>query len=84
MEDGARKFVVLTLGARVTAKEIMQLLQVNPQWKISGSTLRIEESALYSRAKDGNWMKELTTEVVYLERKKEKEKAAAAAEAPVV
>ena len=38
--------VVLFLSPRVTAKEIMQLLKVNPQWRISGSTLRIREKEL--------------------------------------
>ena len=74
MEDGGERVVVVNLSARVTAKEIMQLLSVNPQWKISGSTLRIAESALLGRAKDGDWLHELALEVAHLERKKEKTK----------
>jgi transcription-repair coupling factor (superfamily II helicase) len=72
-EDGREKEIVLTLSARVTAKEIMQLLQVNSQWKISGTTLRIFERILVERAKGGSWLDELTREVSAL-RVKAKEK----------
>ncbi len=67
--------VVLTLSARVTAKEIMQLLRENAQWKISGATLRIPERVLSGRS-DGHWLEELTKEVALLkkERKAKKEK----------
>ncbi|MBI1813031.1 DEAD/DEAH box helicase [Candidatus Peregrinibacteria bacterium] len=73
--------IILTLSARVTAKEIMQLLSINPQWKISGSTIRIEQSALENRAKGADWLAELTREIDLLVKKKEgkKEKETAAA-----
>jgi transcription-repair coupling factor (superfamily II helicase) len=69
--------IVLTLGARVTAKEIMQLLRVNAQWKISGTQLRIPERILIDRAKGGDWILELASEVALLqkEKKAKKEKA---------
>ncbi len=71
-EDSGRKEleIVLTLAPHVTAKEIMQLLSVNSQWKISGSTLRINQSAL--AIKDKDWVTELRTEVEALAKKKEK------------
>lgn len=69
------RVVVLTLSPRVTAKEIMQLLQANPQWKISGSSLRIPESAIQQKAGKGDWLKELTHEVSLLQKKKEKKES---------
>jgi len=66
--------VVLMLHARVTAKEIMQLLGKNPLWKISGSTLRIAQSSLISKAKHKHWIEELTEEIGVMQRAK-KEKA---------
>lgn len=67
-----RRSIVMALSSRVTAKEIMQLLQVNPQWKISGSSLRIAESELARRGKQGDWLTELTEEVELLQKKKVK------------
>jgi transcription-repair coupling factor (superfamily II helicase) len=63
------RFIVMTLGSRITAKEIMQLLSVNPHWKISGSTLRHSESLLLSRAKGKDWIQQLTEDVAHLQRK---------------
>ncbi|MSR87462.1 transcription-repair coupling factor [Candidatus Peribacteria bacterium] len=70
-DEGREKVIVMTLSPRVTAKEIMQLLQANPQWKISGSSLRIPESALLKRAAKGDWLQELTEEVALMQKKKE-------------
>ncbi len=64
--------IVVQLSPRVTAKEIMQLLAVNSDWKISGSSLRISEQSLQSRAKGKEWIPELTHEVELLARVKEK------------
>ncbi|MDB4978874.1 MAG: transcription-repair coupling factor [Candidatus Peribacteria bacterium] len=58
--------VVLMLSPRVTAAEIMQLLGVNPLWKISGANLRIPLSSLESRAKGRPWLEELTLEIAAL------------------
>ncbi|MBI3618571.1 DEAD/DEAH box helicase [Candidatus Peregrinibacteria bacterium] len=66
--------IIVTLSARVTAKEILQLLSVNPQWKISGSTIRIEQSALENRAKGEAWLTELTRETDLLVKKREGKK----------
>jgi len=67
--------VVLTLVRWVTAKEIMQLLSKNPQWRISGSTLRIRKEELLRR---GNtvmeWLGALTRDIEALQRKKAKAK----------
>jgi hypothetical protein len=52
----------------------MQLLQVNPQWKISGSTLRIPRSVLDQRGKVHGWLAELTAEVASLKREKAEKK----------
>ncbi len=72
-EDAGRKGhdIVLQLSSRVTAKEIMQLIAENPQWKISGSSLRISEEGLKSKSKSGDWLNELTREVKLLHKKKE-------------
>ncbi len=73
MEDSSKdRVIVLTLGSRVTAKEIMQLLGLNAQWKISGSTLRITEQGLMSKAEGRDWMEELTREVECLKKHKAK------------
>ena len=76
-ETAGRKEVVLTLSTRVTAKEIMQILQVNSQWKISGSNLRIsfDELERVGGKKEIQWMAELTKEIATLQRKKEVKKA---------
>ncbi len=73
-EEGRQRVVVLNLSPRVTAKEIMQLLHHNSQWKISGSTLRIPESVLEKKADGGDWLQELTEEVALLQKKKEAKK----------
>ncbi|MDD4319054.1 MAG: transcription-repair coupling factor [Candidatus Peribacteraceae bacterium] len=75
--------IVLTLSDRVTAKEIMQLLRVNSQWKISGQTLRIAEAILVQRAKGRHWLEELTDEVAMLKREKVKAKEKVKAEEEV-
>jgi transcription-repair coupling factor (superfamily II helicase) len=67
--------ILMTLSPRVTAKEIMQLLSHNAQWKISGNTLRIPESILHSKAKGDGYLAELTKEVALLQKAKKKESA---------
>ncbi|MFH1670439.1 MAG: transcription-repair coupling factor [Patescibacteria group bacterium] len=64
--------IVLTLSPRVTAKEIMELLKVNPQWRVSGNTLRIEHGAIVRKSgeKANKWLKELTNEVESMVKKK--------------
>ncbi len=81
-ENRHERSIVLSLGSRVTAKEIMQLLSVNQKWKISGSTLRITEQALTSKAPDGDWFRELIAEVPALQRKKEPKKAVVEEDGP--
>lgn len=77
-EDRTRadKEVVLTLHKKVEAMDIMRLLQVNSQWKISGSTLRIDERDLIKRAGGQDYMQELAIEIGALIRtvKEKKEK----------
>ncbi|MDO8468454.1 MAG: transcription-repair coupling factor [Candidatus Peribacter sp.] len=72
MQHEAREdFVVLTLAGRVTAKEIMQLLKENPQWKISGSNLHLPFAELTKKAgsDESKWLSELTKEVECLSGK---------------
>ena len=64
--------IVLVLSPRVTAKEIMQLLHHNSQWKISGSSLKIPQTSLEQKADGGDWLQELTEEVGLLQRKKDR------------
>jgi len=77
-EDRSRtdKEVVLSLHKKVEAMDIMRLLQVNSQWKISGSTLRIDEKDLIKRAGRQDYFQELSTEISALIRtqKEKKEK----------
>ncbi|MBM3231031.1 transcription-repair coupling factor [Candidatus Peregrinibacteria bacterium] len=70
--QNARDEIVLTLHPSVTAKEIMQILSVNSQWRISGSTLRIYFDQLQPKAgaKAVHWIGELTKQVGAMERKK--------------
>jgi len=72
MEDGGNKTeeIVLTLGKHVTAKEIMGILQVNPQWRISGSTLRVRADAIIGSKKATSWLAVLEKEISALQKKK--------------
>lgn len=63
-----RAEVVLTLRARVQAEDIMRLLKVNPQWRISSNTVRIAEEELRKRAGGGGILGELTAELKELQR----------------
>jgi len=76
MEETAdKKEIVLTLHSSVTAKEIMGILKVSPQWRISGSALKITFDQLLPKAKnDVAWIEELTKHVEGLERKKVEKK----------
>jgi transcription-repair coupling factor (superfamily II helicase) len=71
MEEGktGEREIVLTLSSRVTAKEIMQLLQENSQWRISGTTLRVKEQALSTRIAKSHFIGGLTKEIAFLQRK---------------
>ena len=70
------KEIVLTLAERVTAKEIMQLLKVNPQWRVSGNKLKIYHSEIVRKSSDNvvEWLGELAKEVEALVKKKKKGK----------
>ena len=60
--------IVLTLRPRVQAMDIMRILQVNPQWRISGNTLRIAEAEIEKRAGGKEILPELTKEIATLEK----------------
>jgi transcription-repair coupling factor (superfamily II helicase) len=68
--------VVLTLNKRVSAQEIMQLLKMHPQWRISGAQLRMHVDAL--KKEEGNtdtqWLMGLTAQVGLLQREGKKAK----------
>lgn len=69
MEHEQREdFVVLSLAKRVTAKEIMQLLREEAQWKISGSNLHLPFAMLLKRAgnEEAEWLRELARQVTQL------------------
>lgn len=74
-----KREIVLTLAPRVTAAEIMQLLQKYPQWRISSQNLRIAESELEKAAGTSEWLPEITHQISLLQKKahkKEKEPVA--------
>jgi transcription-repair coupling factor (superfamily II helicase) len=66
--------IVLTLAPRVTADEIMQLLKKCAQWRISGTTLRINEAAFERVAGTKEWLPELTAQISTLIRPKKAKK----------
>ncbi len=76
-----KRDILLTVSPRVTAAEIMKLLQQVPQWRISSSTLRIPEGELKKMAGSPHWLPELTRQMGFLvkEGKKAKEKASKSA-----
>ena len=66
-----RRDVVVTLGSRVSPKEIMQLLAHNPQWKISSNTLRIAEADLQKASvKAKEYVSHLSKELSHLRKEK--------------
>ncbi len=74
-----RREIVLTLRGRVEAMDIMRLLKINSQWRISSNTLRIHEEELKKLAKGDDILQELTTEIAALERPASEKKRAALA-----
>ncbi len=68
--------VVLSLHKKVEAMDIMRLLQVNSSWKISGSTLRIDEEDLRKKAGRQDYLQELTLEISALVKTQKEKKAA--------
>ncbi len=70
--SGTKRDLVLNLATRVTAAEIMQLVQVHSQWRISGATLRIAESELKKTAGMDEWLPSLTEQVGLLVKRKTK------------
>ncbi len=67
--------IVMSLAPRVTANEIMQLLQKYPQWRIVGATLRIAETEMEKAAGGKEWLAALTEQVALLQKKKAKKQA---------
>ena len=74
-ETDGKKELILTLSSSVTAKEIMEILRVNPQWRISGNMLKILFDQLVKSPKDDiAWIDALTKQVGALEKKKKAKK----------
>ena len=70
-ETGGKQEVVLTLHPSVTAQEIMQILKVSSQWRISGSMLKMHYDQLAPKAKNPvEWVGALTKHAAALEKKK--------------
>lgn len=69
---GKLRDIVVNLSPRVTAEEIMQMLKVCPEWRISGATLRLSESAMLARAGSDQWLSELASQISALIKKKPK------------
>ncbi|OGJ57422.1 transcription-repair coupling factor [Candidatus Peribacteria bacterium RIFCSPLOWO2_12_FULL_55_15] len=65
--------VVLFLSSRVTAKEVMQLVHKNPQWRISSATLRMAVSDL-QKGKEEQWIHSLIQDILLLQKKGKKKK----------
>ncbi len=65
-----KRDIVVSLGSRVTATEIMQLIQLCPQWRIVGATLRLSEDVMQKEAGGGDWLPEMAKHVSALVRKK--------------
>ena len=63
-EVGGKSELVLFLGSRVTAKEVMQLVHKNPQWRISSATLRLVVEDLH--------IDRLTQDILLLQKKGKK------------
>lgn len=79
VEDKSRtaREIVLTLASKVEAMDIMRLLQLNPQWKISSNTLRINEEEII-KGPEEEWLDTLAENVKKLIKtpKEKKQKAA--------
>ncbi|MBI2523771.1 DEAD/DEAH box helicase [Candidatus Peregrinibacteria bacterium] len=72
-EVGGKSEVVLFLGSRVTAKEVMQLVHKTPQWRISSATLRMAVTGL-QKGKEEQWIHDLTQDVLLLQKKGRKKR----------
>ena len=68
--SATKRDIVVSLAPRVTATEIMQLLQLCPQWRIVGTTLRISESDLIKVAGTDDWLPVFTKQIAALVKKK--------------
>lgn len=62
--------IVVSLSPRVSAEEIMQMLKLCPQWRISGTTLRLNEEIMKKAAGTDEWLTELTVQIAALVKKK--------------
>ncbi len=68
--SATRRDITVMLAPRVTATEIMQLLQKYPQWRISGTTLRVSEAEMEKIAGGKEWLVALTEQMSLLAKRK--------------
>lgn len=68
--EGTSKQVVLTMGKNMRPEQILRLLDDNAQWKITGTTLRIDIKALGFK-----WLDGLQESLVALHHQEEKKEA---------
>ncbi len=68
---GSKRELVVTLSPKVSAAEIMQLLQNHRSWRVSGSTLRLAEEDI-ENAGGKEWLPELTKQIGLLQKKEGK------------
>ena len=64
-----KRDIILTLASRVTAEQIIPLLAAKPQWKVSGSTLRVSDRDLGE-----DWLSTLQESVALLATSKKRKK----------
>jgi len=69
MGDGSKRQVILTMGKKMKPEQIIKLLEFNPKWQISGTTLKINMEDLGLQ-----WVKELGESLEALGDKEEGKK----------
>jgi transcription-repair coupling factor (superfamily II helicase) len=74
--SSAKRDIIVNLAPRVTATEIMQMLKDCPQWRISGTALRLGEAEMMKAAGTPEWLPELTRQLGLLEKKGKKSRKA--------
>lgn len=68
---GSKRELVVTLTTKVSAAEVMQLLEHHRAWRVSGSTLRLAEEEM-EKAGGKEWLPELTKQIALLQKKESK------------
>jgi len=69
MHEGGKKFLILTMGKNMQPQQIGRLLQYDPNWQISGTTLKMDMKRMGLQ-----WMQELREGLKALKHEEEKKK----------